>query len=213
MKNRALKPTVITGDSRESTSISASAGVSFVAPYLEHTGASRMSNHVMTDMTRYSSSTNDQTSSSSCAPSSSSRPAERSPEVSLQKEIAELRSRLSTNSEFDNFFGSFSEPTTVLRKKTESSPLRNFSKLTQPSDCSDNEESCPASSNLQFYQLRQITSEEHLHLAMLPHVLFTISPNVIKTFEILEGVDPRDPSAVLSHLLSFCQNEDPAVTY
>ncbi|KAL0211253.1 hypothetical protein P9112_009551 [Eukaryota sp. TZLM1-RC] len=182
-------------------------------------------------MTRYPSSTNIQTSSSSCAPSSSSRPTKRSCVESLHKEIAELKSRPSTNLESDILFGSPSEHATVLRKETESSPRRNFSSinfspdfifslcpdrgsflykgfplslyvskctnnksntsLTQPSDCSDNEESCPPSSNLQSYQLRQITSEEHLHQAMLPHVLFTISPNVLETFEIFEGVDPR----------------------
>ncbi|KAL0220131.1 hypothetical protein P9112_005784 [Eukaryota sp. TZLM1-RC] len=47
---------------------------------------------------------------------------------------------------------------------------------------------------------------------MLTHVLFTISPIVLETFKILEGVDPRKPSAVLSYLLSFCQSEDPALS-
>ncbi|KAL0209860.1 hypothetical protein P9112_009944 [Eukaryota sp. TZLM1-RC] len=127
-------------------------------------------------------------SSSSSAPSSSSSPAESSRVESLNEEIAELRARLSSAPESDNLF-------------------------TQPSVKSDEDEICPPHSNLQAYELRQISSEEQLHQTMLPHFLFTISPIVLETFEILEGVDPRDPSAVLSNLLSFCQSEDPVVTY
>ncbi|KAL0226869.1 hypothetical protein P9112_014193 [Eukaryota sp. TZLM1-RC] len=48
---------------------------------------------------------------------------------------------------------------------------------------------------------------------MLPYVLCTIAPVVLETFEIFERIDPNDPEAVLSHLLSFYRFEDSAEAY
>ncbi|KAL0210085.1 hypothetical protein P9112_010169 [Eukaryota sp. TZLM1-RC] len=36
---------------------------------------------------------------------------------------------------------------------------------------------------------------------------------VLETFENCHGIDPRIPSAVLTHLMSMCQLEDPASVY
>ncbi|KAL0214288.1 hypothetical protein P9112_006472 [Eukaryota sp. TZLM1-RC] len=48
---------------------------------------------------------------------------------------------------------------------------------------------------------------------MLPYIPYTIAPIVLETFEICHGIDPRVPSAILTHLLSMCQLEDPASVY
>ncbi|KAL0218559.1 hypothetical protein P9112_004212 [Eukaryota sp. TZLM1-RC] len=224
MDIRIHKPTVITVDPKKSTPASASAGVSSVAPYLEHTGrvsiscyvealkiyTSRMSNHVLTNMTRYPPSANVQTSSSFSAPLSSSRFAEHYRVELLNKEVAELRSRLSQTSESDNLLGSPSEPVTVLRKEAKSAPRRNFSSFTQPPASSDDEESCPFSSNLQSYQLGQISSEKQLHQAMLPHVFFfyscsfiditSDSDNDVQIVFAVMATTPNDSSASFDHL-------------
>ncbi|KAL0219926.1 hypothetical protein P9112_005579 [Eukaryota sp. TZLM1-RC] len=105
---RALKPTVITVDARESTSV---ARYPQVAPYLQHTGreaisqyvealkvyASRMSsNLVSSDMTRrYPSSTHSQSPSGSKAPESSSCDSDREVIKALAQEVAALKSQLS----------------------------------------------------------------------------------------------------------------------
>ncbi|KAL0209976.1 hypothetical protein P9112_010060 [Eukaryota sp. TZLM1-RC] len=128
---RALKPTVITVDPRESSSV---ARYPQVAPYLQHTGreaisqyvealkvyASRMSsNHVSSDMTRrYPSSTHSQSPSSTKASESSSCDSDREAIKALAQEVAALKSQLSLteNSELSTEDTSESTPVSTNEK-------------------------------------------------------------------------------------------------
>ncbi|KAL0215817.1 hypothetical protein P9112_008001 [Eukaryota sp. TZLM1-RC] len=228
---RALKPTVITVDPRESTSV---ARYPQVAPYLQHTGreaisqyvealkvyASRMSsNHVSSDMARrYPSSTHSQSPSGTKASESSSCDSDREAIKARTQEVAALKSRLSLteNSELSTEDTSESTPvSTRTRKPSSTLHPRNF-KLPSEMDFEESQDPPSDSSdttNVATFEKRRLVSENQLHQVMLPYVLCTIAPIVLETFEIFEGIDPNDPEAVLSHLLSFCRFEDSAEAY
>ncbi|KAL0226584.1 hypothetical protein P9112_013908 [Eukaryota sp. TZLM1-RC] len=161
-------------------------------------------------MTRYPSATNSQSASSSRAPKASSSTYDRNTIESFAQEIASLRSRLFSASVSEEPFENPSEPATNPLDQDESSSAlhpRSFklpSERTYPSNRRASIAPEP-SLGLTSYESRQTSPEDRLFLAMLPHLLNSIAPVVLDSFQIFEGIDPTDREAVLRHLFCFCQ--------
>ncbi|KAL0222684.1 hypothetical protein P9112_002074 [Eukaryota sp. TZLM1-RC] len=228
---RALKPTVINVDSRESTSV---ARYPQAAPYLHHTGREAISqyvealkvyvlrmstNHVSSDMTRrYPSANHSQSPSCSKATEPSSCNSDREAIKALTQEVAALKSKLflAENSELSTKEPSESTSASIETKKPCSTFNPRDYKLPSELAYEDSQDQSPDSTdstNVATFEKCRLVSENNLHHAMLPYVLCTIAPVVLETFEIFEEIDPNDPEAVLSLLLSFCRFEDSTEAY
>ncbi|KAL0220028.1 hypothetical protein P9112_005681 [Eukaryota sp. TZLM1-RC] len=226
----ARKATVITGARKESilSHVPVQNSANLIAPYLNHTGresvsryvealkvyAQRMSCHVMSDMTRYPPDANSQSPSAKEATRSPSAP-DTDPTISaMSKEIEDLRSRLSQVSSQSQVFGEASDSDTEPIQANECSTPVSSCPLNDPAEDADPFPSdSPNHPGLASYELRSSSEEDRLFEAMLPYVPYTIAPIVMETFEICHGIDPRSPSAILTHLLSMCQLQDPASVY
>ncbi|KAL0223829.1 hypothetical protein P9112_003219 [Eukaryota sp. TZLM1-RC] len=211
MENRALKPTVITVDSRESISV---ARYPQVAAYLKQTGRETISqyvealtvyvshmssNHVSSDMTRrYPSATHSQSPSCSKATEPSSYDSDREAIKALAQEVAALKSKLSLAEKSELSTEKSSESTPISIETGKPCPSFNPRDFKLPSelayeDSLDHSSDSSDSTNV-------ATFENHAHICIMYYC-----PR--------GAINPNDPETVLSHLLSFCRFKDSAEAY
>ncbi|KAL0219141.1 hypothetical protein P9112_004794 [Eukaryota sp. TZLM1-RC] len=119
-------------------------------------------------MTRYPPSTYAQSFCSSGAPWFSSCLAESSQLQSLNKEIAELKARLSSTSGTDSLFNSSFESAIVPRQKSESSSRSSEHKITG-------------------HGVRLVIKLMHAFLDVLVHVCKNVGPQIIAIFKFVQA--------------------------
>ncbi|KAL0215566.1 hypothetical protein P9112_007750 [Eukaryota sp. TZLM1-RC] len=136
----------------------------------------------------------------------------------LTQEVAALKSKLSLAEKSKLNTEESSESTPVSTETRKPRPSFNPRDFKLPSvlayeDSQDQTSDSSNTTNVATFEKCRLVSENQLHQPMLPYVLCTITPVVLETFEIFEGIDPNDPEAILYHLLSFCRFEDSAEAY